>query len=295
MQFANGRVLSAIISVIATSGTLQVRPVNHSCSLVDIGANLSHASFRHDLDKVIAAAKQAGVRHIIVTGTDLQSVAAGMKIVRSNKGYMTLTAGIHPHVANQLDSAALMQLESWLADPLVVAAGEMGLDFNRDFSPREIQINAFISQLELACRVQKPVFLHQRDAHDSFYPILKEYRDRLCAGVVHCFTDDRRALFDYLDLDMHIGITGWICDERRGRNLQELVSAIPADRLLLETDSPYLLPRSLDPAPAGRRNEPRYLTEILTTVAHCTGKPPEQVAEETTGTALNLFNLTPEV
>ncbi|MEX2131307.1 MAG: TatD family hydrolase [Pseudohongiellaceae bacterium] len=266
-------------------------PANHSCSLVDIGANLSHAAFRHDLEKVVMDAKQAGIKHIIVTGTDLQSITSGMEIVRANEGYMTLTAGFHPHVASQLDPSALVHLERWLADPLIVAAGEMGLDFNRDYSPRDVQLSAFISQLELACRVKKPVFLHQRDAHDSFYQLLREYRGRLNGGVVHCFTDERRALFDYLDLDMHIGITGWICDERRGRHLQELVSSIPADRLLLETDAPYLLPRSIVPAPAGRRNEPGFLTEVLNTVARCTGKAPEQVAAETTAAANKLFNL----
>lgn len=259
--------------------------------LVDIGANLSHTAFHHDLAAVVQHAREAGLAHIIVTGTERDSITAGLEIVDRYAGYMTLTAGYHPHVASQLDDAALQFLESLMGDARIVAVGETGLDFNRDFSPRSKQESAFASQLELACRFDKPVFLHQRDAHDSFFQILKEYRPRLKAGVVHCFTDERTALYDYLDLDMHIGITGWICDERRGRHLMELVSAIPADRLLLETDSPYLLPRNIKPAPGSRRNEPRYLVEVLRTVARCTKKAPAQLAEETTNAACQLFGI----
>ncbi|MFM1896345.1 MAG: hypothetical protein RLZZ385_1419 [Pseudomonadota bacterium] len=260
-------------------------------ALVDIGANLSHTSFSHDLERVVAAARQAGVAHIIVTGTDSESIRAGLELVERYEGYMTLTAGYHPHVASRFDSAAETRVKQWLDLPAVVAVGECGLDFNRDFSPRPQQEDAFIRHLQMAAACGKPLFLHQRDAHDSFISILREYRDQVAGGVVHCFTDERRALFDYLDLDMYIGITGWICDERRGRHLQELVAAIPPDRLLLETDAPYLLPRSLKPAPAQRRNEPRYLPEVLHTVARCCGRHPQQVAEETSRNAARLFRL----
>ena len=262
-----------------------------SPALVDIGANLGHSSFRHDLDQVVNDARAAGVVHIIVTGTDLESTRTALSIVDGFGDYMSLTAGFHPHVASQLNDAALAEIASLARHPKVVALGEMGLDFNRDFSPRDKQLQAFEQQLELATRIAKPVFLHQRDAHDSFMSLLKQYRPQLRAGVVHCFTDERKALFDYLDLDMHIGITGWICDERRGRHLQELVSEVPAERLLLETDAPYLLPRSLQPPPAQRRNEPRFLPEVLRTVATCTGKPPAQVAAESTRAAADLFGL----
>lgn len=264
-------------------------------TLVDIGANLSHSAFSHDLELVLAQAREAGVAHIVLTGTDQESVTSALKIARRHPDYLTVTAGFHPHVATRLDAEALAQVRHWLADPLVVAAGEMGLDFNRNFSPRDSQVEAFAAQLELAAEAGKPVFLHQRDAHEAFHSILREYRHRLPAGVVHCFTDAKRALYDYLDLDMHIGITGWICDERRGLHLQELVAEIPATRLLLETDAPYLLPRSLTPAPASRRNEPRYLVEVLNTVARCRQQPPVEVAAASTRAAVRLFGLPLEI
>ncbi|MCB1672486.1 MAG: TatD family hydrolase [Gammaproteobacteria bacterium] len=260
--------------------------------LIDIGANLAHSSFSHDLDQVLEQSRAAGIGHIIVTGTDLESVAAALTLSREHAGYLTLTAGFHPHVASTFDAEAGRQIEHYARLPEVVAVGETGLDFNRDYSPRDQQEDAFARQLELAGKVQKPVFLHQRDAHDSFQRILREYRSHLTGGVVHCFTDTREALFDYLDLDMYIGVTGWICDERRGRALQDLVSEIPADRLLLETDAPYLLPRSLRPAPSSRRNEPRYLVEVLETVARCRGESAEQVAQHTSANARRLFGVT---
>ena len=259
--------------------------------LVDIGANLGHPSFSHDLPQVVQAARDAGVAHIIVTGTDIASIEAGLALTRDYEGYMTLTAGFHPHVASQFDGAAQEQVRAWLELPVVVAVGECGLDFNRNFSPPDIQEQVFVRHLELAAACGKPLFLHQRDAHDSFHSILREYRDRVSGGVVHCFTDQRKALFDYLDLDMYIGITGWICDERRGRHLQDLVGLVPQDRLLLETDSPYLLPRTLRPPPPHRRNEPRFLPEVLHTVARCCHRHPGQVAEQTTSNAARLFGI----
>lgn len=259
--------------------------------LVDIGANLSHASFRHDLETVIQQAKAAGVAHIIVTGTDLESISAARALVSHYGNHLTLTAGFHPHVASQCDDEALRQIATWLNEPAVVAVGETGLDYHRDFSPRPVQERVFARHLELAVACGKPVFLHQREAHSAFHSILRDFRDRLSGGVVHCFTDNREALFAYLDLDMFIGITGWICDERRGRHLQDLVASIPADRLLLETDAPYLLPRSLTPPPTTRRNEPRFLVEVLETVARCRQEPPTQVATTTVANAIRLFGL----
>src|SRR5699024_9838431 len=153
------------------------------------------------------------------------------------------TAGIHPHNARFHDADANAKLKTLLATPEVACAGEMGLDFNRDFSPRADQEKAFEAQLALAAEVGKPVFLHERDAHARFLAILRKWRDRLPAAVVHCFTGNREALYAYLDLDCHIGVTGWVCDERRGNELASLVPAIPDDRLLLETDAPYLIPR----------------------------------------------------
>ncbi|HVA55554.1 MAG TPA: TatD family hydrolase, partial [Gammaproteobacteria bacterium] len=149
----------------------------------------------------------------------------------------------------------------------------------------------FEAQLALAAETRKPVFLHQRDAHAEFIDVLKRHRQNLGAAVLHCFTGSETELQDYLSLELHIGITGWICDERRGIHLRELVKMIPTNRLLLETDAPYLLPRDVRPRPAHHRNEPLYLAHISEVVAACTDKPVAQLAAETTANAQRFFGL----
>jgi TatD DNase family protein len=257
--------------------------------LVDIGLNLAHDSFDHDRDHVVATAIAAGVHHMVVTGSSLASTRAAIAIVRSAPATFRATAGVHPHHARELHEADAVELRVLLEQPEVSAAGECGLDFFRNFSPHADQERAFRLQLALAVDVGKPVFLHQRDAHDAFVAILREYRPRLQGGVAHCFTGDERELRDYLDLGLSIGITGWICDERRGQHLRELVRRVPLDRLMLETDAPYLLPRDLAPRPSNRRNEPRFLPHILETVAACRGEAPAVVAAATTRNALAFF------
>jgi len=172
----------------------------------------------------------------------------------------------------------------------VVAVGECGLDYFRNFSPPAAQQAAFRKQLELAVEVGKPVFLHQRDAHEDFLAILRDYRPRLVGGVAHCFTAGLEEMRAYLDLGLYIGITGWICDERRGLHLREVVRHIPRERLLVETDGPYLLPRDLDPKPASRRNEPMYLPHVLRAIAAARGEDPEELGAITTRNALELFS-----
>ena len=135
----------------------------------------------------------------------------------------------------------------------------------------------------------KPLFLHSRDAHPRFSQILRHHA--IGKAVAHCFTGEKDELHAYLELGLYVGITGWICDERRGRHLVELVRDIPRDRLLLETDSPYLTPRDMRPQPKARRNEPAFLPHILRAVAHALGRPAEDVAAETTRNARALFSL----
>ena len=231
------------------------------------------------------------ITRMIITGTDVMASETAANLAATRPGVFWSTAGVHPHHASDLDATGIEYLKSLLERPEVVAVGETGLDFFRNFSSPDEQLDAFESQLKLAVRTQLPVFLHQRDAHDAFLELLKPYRDGVAAGVAHCFTGDRAALYDYLDLDLYIGITGWICDERRGAHLLEIVGEIPADRLLLETDAPYLLPRNLPQKPKSRRNEPHFLTQVLATVAEAVGKPPGAIAEQTTANALRLFGL----
>lgn len=257
--------------------------------LADIGLNLAHDSFDHDRERVMADAWAVGVRFAVITGSTLASSRVGVELVRARPRFLRATAGVHPHHARELRDADRPELEALLALPEVGAAGECGLDHYRNFSSHADQERAFRLQLELAAQSGKPVFLHQRDAHAAFMGILREYRTRLSGGVAHCFTGDAAQLRDSLDLDLHIGITGWICDERRGMHLRELVRRIPAERLLLETDAPYLLPRDLEPKPRSRRNEPRYLPHVLAAVATARGESAADIALRTTRNALRLF------
>jgi TatD DNase family protein len=258
-------------------------------TLVDIGLNLAHDSFDHDRADVVAAAVACGVRHMVITGSTLESTRRAIDLVRTDPAVFRATAGVHPHHASELRQDDLPRLRELLAAPEVGAAGECGLDYFRNFSPHADQERAFRWQLELAMDSGKPVFLHQRDGHDAFVAILKDYLPRLAGGVAHCFTGDGRELRDYLELGLSIGITGWICDERRGAHLRDVVRLIPLDRLMLETDAPYLLPRDLEPRPKSRRNEPRYLPHILETVAACRGEAPATVADATNRNALAFF------
>jgi TatD DNase family protein len=258
--------------------------------LCDIGLNLSHDSFDSDREAVIQRAAEVGVTRMVITGSSLASTQAAIALVQQYSSSMRCTAGLHPHHASELDTTQLQAFAALAQRPEVVAVGECGLDYFRNFSPRDAQLDAFAQQLELAANVGKPVFLHQRDAHDDFVDVMRRHRERLVGGVAHCFTagmDEARA---YLDLDLYIGITGWICDERRGQHLREVVKHIPADRLLIETDAPYLLPRDLHPKPRSRRNEPMYLPHVLAAIAQARGESAAKLGEITTGNALRLFS-----
>jgi len=259
--------------------------------LIDIGANLGHESFRHDLAAVLRRAREHGVTRMVVTGASREGSEEALALARAHPGVLWATAGVHPHHAAAYDAATDARLRELAGDPLVRAVGEMGLDFNRNFSPREAQLHAFERQLAIAAELGKPVFLHQRDAHADFLALLRRWRDRLPAAVVHCFTDTRDALLDYLALDCHIGITGWICDERRGSHLREFVREIPADRLMIETDAPYLLPRTVRPLPSHRRNEPMYLAHICAEIARDRGESAETTAANSTAVAAAFFGL----
>lgn len=259
--------------------------------LIDIGCNLTHDSFDADRDQVIANAQAAGVVQMIVTGASEDGSLKARELAVNRPGVLFASAGVHPHQASDFSVETESVLGELHGDDHVVAVGECGLDYFRDFSPRPAQRKAFERQLELAVRCGKPVFLHQRDAHDDFIAILHEFRPQLSQAVVHCFTDTRQAMLDYLELDCHIGITGWICDERRGLHLKEFVHEIPADRLLLETDAPYLKPRNMRPKARTHRNEPQWLPWIAGTVAACRGVSPELLAEQTTACARSFFGL----
>jgi len=259
--------------------------------LIDIGINLTHASFDADRDAVIERAVRAGVVQMIITGSSGESTRKALELARNSPGRLFATAGVHPHHASELTAELLVEIGALARAPQVVAVGECGLDYYRDYSPREAQRRAFAEQLALAAASGKPVFLHQRDAHQDFIAILREQRGGLQGGVAHCFTGTRAELECYLELDLAIGLTGWINDERRGTHLIALAREIPAQRLLLETDAPYLLPRDLAPRPHSRRNEPAYLPHIAATIARARGQPLEELARSATAATRALFRL----
>lgn len=270
-------------------------PQSADARLIDIGVNLAHDSFDSDRADVIRRAHAAGVTRMVITGSSIPSTRAAIDLVRADPRRFRCTAGVHPHHASDLDEQALAELALLATVREVAAVGECGLDYFRNFSPHAAQQHAFQQQLELAVRLRKPVFLHQRDAHADFIAVLSDYRSRLVGGVAHCFTggaDEARA---YLDLGLYIGITGWICDERRGLHLRDVVRLIPDDRLLIETDAPYLLPRDLKPQPSSRRNEPMYLPHVLEAIAAARNQPPQELASITTRNALTLFQWPAEV
>ena len=274
-------------AVSAAALTLQYAPME----LVDIGVNLAHDSFDADRDAVMQRAAHAGVVQMMVTGASEEGSRKAIELARRHPGVLFATAGVHPHHAADLTAEALPALAGLARAPEVVAVGECGLDYFRDFSPRELQRRAFGWQLELAAATGKPVFLHQRDAHDDFVAILREHRAALAGGVAHCFTAGEAERDAYLELGLAIGITGWICDERRGLHLREVVKKIPADRLMLETDAPYLLPRDLKPAPKTRRNEPQHLLHVARAVAAARHESLETLARSATDNARRMFRL----
>ncbi|MDP0587748.1 MAG: TatD family hydrolase [Candidatus Endonucleobacter bathymodioli] len=258
--------------------------------LVDIGVNITHTSFDLDRDIVIKRAQNLDVALLIFTGTSVLGSRQALELATQyNNCYST--AGVHPHDAKNFGVKSYDELKSIITSSKVVAVGETGLDFNRDYSPRNIQEKVFIQQIELAIELGKPLFCHVRDASQRFLEIINTYRGSIGRLVVHCFTEDKETLFKYLDLDLHIGITGWICDERRGTHLHPLVKSIPPNRLMIETDAPYLLPRTLSSKPKNRRNEPAFLSEVVKTLAKVTKKDCGQIISETTATAKKFFNL----
>lgn len=258
---------------------------------IDIGVNLTSKQFAHDLDEVIERALAAGVARMVVTGTSIDTSHRARELAQTRPGVLWSTAGVHPHNAKELGAELMAGLSALCQTREVVCVGECGLDYNRNFSPPAKQREAFEMQLALAAEIGKPVFLHERDAHEDFLAILKNARSRLAGMVVHCFTGTVREAEAYLELGAHLGITGWICDERRGGHLAEVVANVPPDRLLIETDAPFLLPRDLSPKPSSRRNEPRYLPHIARVIAGHAGRPARELVQESWDNASRLFGL----
>ena len=266
--------------------------------MIDIGVNLLHPQFDDDRSAVIGRARAAGVEAMLITATDLDMAAAAIDLC-TQAADLACTAGIHPHDARNAPADLGDRLQQLAASPQVRAIGETGLDFNRNFSEPGIQQRVFDVQLTAAGKLSMPVFVHDRDTDGAVYRALKRHADRLPAMVVHCFTGTRADLDRYLDLGCAIGITGWICDPRRGQALRELAGSIPLERLLIETDAPFLLPRNAPrswhkthaPGMSRRRNEPALLPYVAEGVAEATGIPVTEIVEASASNAAALFNL----
>lgn len=257
--------------------------------LIDIGVNLTHKSFANDREKLLSNAEAQGVQACIITGLDLRSSELGAEYAQNRPGRLYSTAGFHPHNAKSFTREAENVLRRLWALPQVVAVGECGLDFDRNFSPPAQQETCFEAHLGLAAENGKPLFLHERKAHRRFTEMLAAHKGAHTRAVVHCFTGNREELRSYLDLGCYIGITGWLCDERRGHDLREAVRYAPLDRLMLETDSPFLAPRNMKPIPP--RNEPAYLPHVLQGLAEALGKPAAEIAPVVYANTRSFFGL----
>lgn len=260
-------------------------------SYIDIAVNLIGSALEDKVDDVINGAQQHGVMPLIVIGSLLAESQQAIELCQQYPGKLYCTAGVHPHHASTWQADSYERNKALCQHNQVVAVGECGLDYNRDFSPRADQRKAFAAQLALAVELQLPVLMHQRDAHGDFLAILQEYRTELPNALLHCFTGDTHELHDYLAQDLYLGITGWVCDERRGQALAEAVVHIPDNRILLETDSPYLLPRSMRPKPKSSKNLPQYLPYIAEYVATLRGQDSELFAQTVATNSRRFFNL----
>lgn len=284
-------------------------PVDQRHHIIDIGANLGHKRFSHDWEQVVAQAVEAGVKQVIITGTSVRDSHQALQLAKQKPGILYSTgacglerkpvqlshaffsAGVHPHDAKSCDEKTIQTLRELATNPEVVAIGECGLDFDRMFSPKDVQIHWFTEQMRLAIELKKPVFLHERAAGDDFVMVLNKFPaeslPRLC---VHCFTGDTAEVKRYLNLGCYIGITGWINDDMRGRDLQKAVKLIPLNRLMIETDAPFLAPKDI-PDVRISRNEPGVLPQVLRKVAQCMGLEESVVAEATLKTTREFFGI----
>jgi len=259
--------------------------------VIDVGVNLTNARFTDDLEDILARAQNKGLTNILITGTNIASSQQAVDLCLKHPQLLACTAGVHPHDAAKVTANFIDELTQLAQLDCVKAIGECGLDFNRNFSSQTQQITVFKKQIELATKLNKPLFLHQRDAFELWFELLTPYFNEIPAMVSHCFTGNKQQLEQCINAGMYIGITGWVCDERRGLELQQLLQYIPLNRLLIETDAPYLLPRTIKPRPKNNRNEPSFLEYIVQTIAEKTDHSISEIIQHTSQNAQQIFTL----
>jgi len=259
--------------------------------VIDIGVNFTNKRFDKDRSDVIERAKKNEISAFLVTGTNIEESKKALKLCQQFPDYLSCTAGVHPHDADNVSANYLEEITQLARHYHVKAIGECGLDFNRNFSTPEQQLKVFQQQVDLAIGLDLPLFLHQRDAFEPWFELLKPALGKVPAMVTHCFTGNKKELERCLAADMYIGITGWLCDERRGLELRNIIKHIPLNRLMIETDAPYLTPRNIRPKPKSSRNEPSYLSYVVQTYAELTGLSSQVIIQHSTLNAQKVFNL----
>lgn len=261
--------------------------------LIDIGLNLMHKSFDKNREEIIKNANAVGVSQFIITGTHIKSSETALKYAKQEqfKDVLFSTAGVHPHDAKTCDENTIDTLREFAKEDCVVAIGECGLDYNRNYSPQDVQRKWFEEQVKLADELNMPLFLHEREAHDDLVKILEKYPNMCEKACVHCFTGTKEEAEKYLELGCSIGVTGWICDERRGQSLQEAVTVIPPERMMIETDAPFLIPRNFPKKPKSNKNKPEYLPHILDTIAHYKDMDSEELGKMVSETTRKFFKI----
>lgn len=259
-------------------------------TFIDIGINLTNRQFNNEHAEIVNFALASGVHCMILTGTSVKGSKESAEIAANYEYVLFSTAGIHPHDAKSFNHESIPQLRTLLKQDHVVSVGECGLDFDRDFSPRPIQEKCYSAQLELAIEVNKPLFLHERSAFKRFNEITDEYLFRLPKAVVHCFTGTLEEAKTYLDKGFYLGFTGAITDQKRFKHLEEVIKYVPLDRMMIETDAPFMLPKNM-PRTQNRRNEPAFLPYVAQTIADLKKISISEVANETTEVAENFFNI----
>lgn len=253
--------------------------------LIDTHAHLDSSRFNKDRAEVIKNARVTGVSYIVNIGADLRSSRYSVKLAREYP-FIFATVGIHPHDAIGLDANVLAELEKLAGEEKVVAIGEIGLDYYYDHSPRDIQRAAFIDQLVLAKKLNLPIVVHSREAEEDTMNILKEHYAGAGTGILHCFSGSLAMAREALDLGFYLAFGGVVTFKNAG-GLLEVLREIPLDRILLETDCPYLTPVPH----RGKRNEPAYLPYVAEKIAEIKGVAIEELAEITTANAIRVYNL----
>ena len=262
----------------------------NNIGLIDIGANLTHPELYNQLDKIVENLQSANIKKVIITSSNLEDTKTALNIINLYPDLFYTTIGFHPHNAKDFSLEDIDKIHEYGKDKKIVAIGECGLDYYREYSTKEQQIYCFEEQLSIAESLKLPLFLHERHAHKDFTKILKSHINKIKNCVVHCFTGTENELKVYLDMGCYIGITGWISDTNRGKHLHNLLEYIPEDRLMIETDAPYLIPHNL-PFKHNGINEPSFLNFVAQTIAECLNKDINVIKEVTYNNTKKFFSI----